>query len=65
MDLIASAIKLHKKCRKMLIRPVRPQTNTTHGNHIGNFDKSVSHIDSHVIDLDHSLEMGTALKLYL
>ena len=44
MDLIASEFKLHKE-PKMLARPVRPQTGTTRGDLIGNFDKLVSHID--------------------
>ena len=44
MDLIASEFKLHKE-PKMLARPVRPQTDTTRGDLIGNFDKLVSHID--------------------
>ena len=39
MDLIASEIKLRKECRKILTRPVRPQTDTTRGGPIGNFDK--------------------------
>ena len=65
MDLIASEFKLHKECRKMLIRPVRTQTHTTRGDPIGNFVKLVSHIDWHVIGLDNPLGMGTALKLYL
>ena len=65
MDLNASEFKLHKECRKMLMRPVWPQINTTHGDPIGNFDKLVSHINSHVIDLNHPLEMKTAMKLYL
>ena len=45
MDLIASEFKLHKECQKMLTRPVRPQTDTTQGDLIGNFDKLVSDID--------------------
>ena len=49
----------------MLTRPVRPQTDTTRGDHIGNFDKLVSNIDSHVIRFDNTLGMGTAVKLYL
>ena len=53
MDLIASEFKLHKECRKMLTRSVRFQADTAR------------HIHSHVIDLDHPLGMGTAVKLYL
>ena len=34
MDLTASEFKLHKECRKMLTRPVRPQTDTTRVSHI-------------------------------
>ena len=49
----------------MLSRPVRPQTDTTRGDPIGNFDKLVGHIDSLVICFDNSLGMGTAVKLYL
>ena len=45
MDLIASEFKLHKECRKMLIRPVQTQTDTTRGDPIGNFVKLISHID--------------------
>ena len=41
----------------MLKRPVRPQADTTCGDPIGNFDKLVSHIDSHAIDFDHPLLM--------
>ena len=32
---------------------------------LGNFDKLVSHIDLHVINLDHPLGMETSVKLYL
>ena len=32
----------------MLTRPMRPQTDTTRGDPINNFDKLVNHIDSHV-----------------
>ena len=64
MDLIASQFKLHKECWKMLTRPIRVQTNTDRGNPIGNFDKLVSHIDFHLMDLDYALDMGTAVRLY-
>ena len=50
---------------RMLTRPVGPQTNTTWGDPIDNFDKLVTHIDSHVIGLDNSLGRGTAVKLYI
>ena len=65
MDLIASEFKLQKECRRILASSVQPQTDTTRGDPIGNFDKLVRHIDSHVIDLDDTLGMGTAMKLYL
>ena len=45
MDLIASEFILHRESRKMLKRHVRPQTDTTIDDLIGNFDKLVSHID--------------------
>ena len=45
MNLIAFAFKLHKEYRKMLTRPVRPQTDTTRSDPSGNFDKLVSHIN--------------------
>ena len=45
MDLIASQFKLYKECQKILTRPVRPQTDNTQGDPIGNFVKLVSHID--------------------
>ena len=64
MDLIASEFKLHKE-PKMLTRPVRPQTDTTRGDLIGNFDKLVSHIDWHITGIDNPLGMRKAVKLYL
>ena len=65
MDLIACEYILHKDCRKMVTRPVRPQTDTTRGDPIDNLDKLISRVGSRVIDLDHSPGMGTAVKLYL
>ena len=50
---------------RMLARPVGPQTDTTCGDPIDNFDKLVTHIDSHVIGLDNPLRRGTAVKLYI
>ena len=50
---------------RMLARPVGPQTDTTWGDPIDNFDKLVTHIDSHVIGLDNPLGRGTAVKLYI
>ena len=50
---------------RMLTRPVGPQTDTTWGDPFDNFDKLVTHIDSHVIGLDNSLRRGTAVKLYI
>ena len=49
----------------MLTRHVRPQTDTTRGDLIGNFDTLVSHIDWHVTDINNLLGMGKAVKLYL
>ena len=49
----------------MLTRHVRPQTDTTIDDLIGNFDKLVSHIDWHVTDINNRLGMGKAVKLYL
>ena len=65
MDLIAYEFKLHKERQKMLTRPVRPQTDTTQGDLIGNFDKLVSDIDWRVTGIDKPLGMETAVKLYL
>ena len=48
----------------MLTRHARPLTDTTIDDLIGNFDKLVSHIDWHVIDINNSLGMGKAVKLY-
>ena len=49
----------------MLTRHVQPQTDTTGGDLIGNFDKLVIHIDWHVTDINNPLGMGKAVKLYL
>ena len=49
----------------MLTRPVRPQTDTTQGDLIGNFDKLVSDIDWRVTGIDKPLGMETVVKLYL
>ena len=49
----------------MLTRHVRPQTDTTRDDLIGNFDKLVIHIDWHVTDINNRLGMGNAVKLYL
>ena len=49
----------------MLTRHVRLQTDNTGGDLIGNFDNLVSHIDWHVTDINNSLGMGKAEKLYL
>ena len=49
----------------MLTRHVRLRTDNTGGDLIGNFDNLVSHIDWHVTDINNSLGMGKAEKLYL
>ena len=64
-DLTASKFKVHKECQKMLMRAVQPQTNTKQSDAIDNFDKLVSHINTYVMDLNHPLRMGTAVKLFL
>ena len=43
----------------MLTRHVWPQTDTTGGNPVGNFDKLVSHIDWHVTGIDNPHGMGS------
>ena len=64
-DLTASKFKVHKECQKMLMRAVQPQTDTNQSDAIGNFDKLVSHINTHVMDLNHPIRIGTAVKLFL
>lgn len=64
IDLIASEFKLHKECRKALTRPLKLSC-APPGNPIGDINKLISFIDTHVIDLDHPLGMGAALRLYL
>ena len=49
----------------MLTRHVWPQTDTTGGNPVGNFDKLVSHIDWHVTGIDNPHGMGKSVKLNL
>ena len=48
----------------MLTRPLRPQTDTTRGDLIGNFDKLVNHMDWHVTGIDNPLGMRKAVKRY-